>query len=129
MNRKAELVSIAASFSRFTKLRPDPAGFDRHHDRLHRADLLIGHPFFLGHAKIVFHSRVAGHRHGGGEMDHQSRFLIEDFVVSGRFVELSKRLVLFFRKHWDLLSVVLFRDTKFNLDEFANLIGRQPWVD
>ena len=90
----------------FSKLRPDPAGFDRHHDRLDGADLLIRDAFLPGDAKIGLHSRVARSRHCGREVDQQRGLLIEDLVVSGGFVELTKGIVLFFRKHHALLPPV-----------------------
>jgi len=100
------LFNLLPAFPDFSKLRTNPAGFDRHHDRLHGADLLIRDAFLLGDAKIGLHSGVTRSRHCGREVDQQRGLLIEDLVVAGGFVELTKSLVLFFWRHHALLPPV-----------------------
>jgi hypothetical protein len=91
------LFGVFSAIPDLSELRPDPAGLNRHHDRLNGTDFLIRDPFFPGDAKIGLHSRITRRRHRGREMDQQRRFLIEDLVVTGGFVELAKGPVLFFR--------------------------------
>jgi hypothetical protein len=100
------LFNLLPAFPDFSKLRTNPAGFDRHHDRLHGADLLIRDAFLLGDAKIGLHSRITRCRHRGCEVDQKGSLLIKDLVVSGGFIELTKGPVLFFRKHHALLPPV-----------------------
>ena len=88
------LFSFLSSRPDLPELCPDPAGFDRHDDGLHGADLLIRDAFFPGDAKIRLHSRIASRCHRGRKVDQQRRLLIEDLVEAGGFVEFAKRLVL-----------------------------------
>ena len=99
-------ISVLSAVPHLSKLRTDPAGLDRHHDRLDGADLVIRDALFPGDAKIVLHSRIARGRHRGREVDQQRRLLIEDLVVTGRFVEFAECPVLFFWKQRALLSRV-----------------------
>lgn len=52
-----------ASNTRLTKLGPNSAGSNRHHDGLHRADFIIGYALLFGDAKVVLHSRIASNCH------------------------------------------------------------------
>ena len=102
-DRPLPLFTVVSAFPDLPELRADPAGFDRHHDRLHGPNLLVRNSLFPGDAKIGFHSRITGCRHRSCEVDQQRGFLIEDLVVAGGFVELTKGPVLFFWKHRALL--------------------------
>jgi len=97
-------LGASGAFSHLSKLCPNTTRLDCHHDRLHGADLLIADAFFPGHAKIVLHSWIARGRHRGCKVNHQCGLLIQDVVIPGGLVELTKRLVLFFGKHRALLS-------------------------
>ena len=77
-----ESLSISTSLPDLSKLCPHAPGLDRHHDRLHGADLFIRDALFPGDAKIGLHSRVTGGRHCGREVDQEGRFLVEDLVIA-----------------------------------------------
>lgn len=83
----------------FTKLSPHPTCRDRHDNRLNHPDFLVGDPLVSGYARVFLHSGVAPQRHGGRQVQHQGRPLIEHFVVTCRIVKIYKRLALSFWQH------------------------------
>ena len=76
------LPSFHSTFPDLSELCANSAGFDRHHDRLHGADLFVRDALFPGDPKIRLHSRIASSCHGGREVDEQGRLLVENLVVA-----------------------------------------------
>ena len=82
-----------------SKLSIDPATRDSHYDGLDGSNLLIRKTFFLGHAKVMLRSRVAAHRHGGSEMNHEGLSWFEYLIVPSCIIEILIGLLLFLGKH------------------------------
>ena len=59
----------------------DASGRYRHDDGLDRTDLRIRDAAFLSIAKAMGHSRVASHRHRGGQVEQAGGFRIQQFVL------------------------------------------------
>jgi hypothetical protein len=79
------------------KLRPDPAGGNRHYNGLARTDFVIAQAFFPGYTKVMRHSRIATNGHGRCQVQHQGGLGLQDFIVARRVIKLSVRFLLLFR--------------------------------
>jgi len=88
------------------KLRPHPTCRYGHDDGLGRAELVGRDSLFLGHAKVVFHSRVAGKGHRRGIVQQQGRLRVENGVLACGAVHPREGYFLLSGEH---AVVLLFR--------------------
>ena len=51
---------------------------NHHYMQLYRSNFIVGNSFFPGHAKELFHSRIAAKSHGRSHLDHMRRFFLKN---------------------------------------------------
>jgi len=83
----------------FSKLCVDSPSRNSHYNRLGRSNFVVCNPFFLGNAKVVFHSGVAPERKCRREVDEYSSFFFQEFILSCRVIECPISLFLFVWQH------------------------------
>jgi hypothetical protein len=88
------LVLFFACGTSFTKLRINSATRNGHYYRLHGPELIIGYPLFLGHAKLMLHSRIAVNSHRRSHVDHERGLRLQNLVIASRIIKLVKSLSL-----------------------------------
>ncbi len=90
------LVLFFASSPSFTKLCLNSATRNGHYYRLYGPELIVGYALFLGHAKVMLHSRITGNSHGRSHVDQKRRLRLQNLVMASRIIKIVKSLSLFF---------------------------------
>ena len=92
-----EVFESVIDFTCISELRLNPSRWDGHDNRKNGSDFIIRNTFFLGHAKVMLHSRIAANGHCCRHVQHQGGFWVQNIIMTSRIIKFPVFVILFFR--------------------------------